>query len=248
MFLPQQAITSHRADLIDLLEKGQSYEKIFVNKNIPSFLKKEILQLADKFQIPLSWVPEIKLQKMSNLPHEGFIGIKTPLTFKDLQDIIDYVYSIAETPCIVLLDGVTDVRNIGAIARTCYATKVHALVLPFHHSAALNHEAIQASAGYLKQMNICRVKNINDAIELLKLNGINVVATGVNTKTKISELNVTQPMAFVMGDEHIGVKKETSAICTHHCTIPIFNEVESYNVSVATGMILYEVMRQRNFL
>ena len=247
MFLPQHSITNRFNDLVELLQKGQTYEKIFVAKNIRFQLKKDLLAAAEKYQIPLSWVPDIKINKMSNLPGDGFVGLKSSLIFKDLQDIIDFNYSQALTPCFILLDGVTDVRNIGAIARTCFATKVQALILPFYHSAALNNEAIQASAGYLKQINLCRVKNINDAIELLKLNGIMVVATGAKSKVKISEINATQPIAFVIGDEHLGVKLETSKLCTHHCTIPIFNDVESYNVSVATGMILYEVMQQRNF-
>ncbi len=163
----------------------------------------------------------------------------------DLQQVIDHVVNNGELPLFIILDGITDVRNIGGIARTAVCCGAQAIIIPDKGVGALNEEAMKSSAGALEKIHICRVKSLMKAVDELHLNGINVLASETTAQKNLDEIDFKEPSAIVMGSEDKGVFPALMKICDERFKIPMKGNFESLNVSVATGMILYEVMRQR---
>jgi 23S rRNA (guanosine2251-2'-O)-methyltransferase len=165
-----------------------------------------------------------------------------------LQDVISFVVENGEVPLFVLLDGVTDIRNIGAIARSAYSFGVHALIIPDKGVGALNEDAILTSAGALEKMAVCRVGSLMKAVDELHLNGIKVFASEMTASKKVFELNFNEPCAIILGGEEHGVYPALMKICDEQFQIPMPGDFESLNVSVANGVILYEAIRQRSII
>ncbi len=177
--------------------------------------------------------------------HQGCIAIAGLVQYLDLQQVIDHVVGTGETPLFVILDGVTDVRNIGAIARTAVCCGAQALIIPDKGVGALNEEAMKASAGALEKIHVCRVNSLMKAVDTLHLNGIKVFASEMTATKKVFELPFTEPCCVIMGSEDKGVFPGLLKICDEVFKIPMAGDFESLNVSVATGMILYEAMKHR---
>jgi 23S rRNA (guanosine2251-2'-O)-methyltransferase len=173
------------------------------------------------------------------------VAFKSAVRYQDLQQVIDWVIEKGEAPLFIILDGVTDVRNIGAIARTAVCCGAHAIIIPDKGVGALNEDAVKTSAGALEQINICRVNSLMKAVDELHLNGIKVFASEMTAKQKLFNLELAEPCAIVMGGEEKGVYPALMKICDETFHIPMANQFESLNVSVAAGMILYESMKQR---
>jgi 23S rRNA (guanosine2251-2'-O)-methyltransferase len=163
----------------------------------------------------------------------------------DLQQVIDHVTSNGETPLFVILDGITDVRNIGAIARSAVCCGAQAIIIPDKGVGALNEEAIKSSAGALEKINICRVNSLMKAVDTLHLNGIKVFATEMTAEKFLYEVDYSEPCCIVMGNEENGVFPALMKICDEKIKIPMAGNFESFNVSVATGIVLYEAMKKR---
>lgn len=226
----------------EAMNSGVGIERIFVRTNLnPSAL----LKLAKENEVPVNKVPEEKLKTFNVDFRSGVIAIRSKIVYQDLQDVISWVVEKGETPLFVLLDGITDIRNIGAIARSAHSCGAHALVIPQKGVGALNEDAITTSAGALELISVCRVKNLSDAIETMRLNGITSFASEMTAEKNVFDADLTVPAAIIMGSEDKGILpmliKESDVIFK----IPMQNNFESLNVSVATGMILYEAMRQR---
>lgn len=220
-------------------------DKILMFKNASGESIKEIRELAKVLNIPLQYVPNEKLNSLTNINHQGVIAFKSGIVYQDLQQVIDWVNEKGETALFVILDGVTDVRNIGAIARSAFCCGSQAIIIPDKGVGALNEDAIKSSAGALEQINICRVNSLMKAVDTLHLNGIKVYASEMTATKKLYELALTEPAAVIMGSEDKGVFPALMKICDEQFKIPMAGSFESLNVSVATGMILYEAMRQR---
>ena len=167
--------------------------------------------------------------------------------YQNLQDVISLVTESGEVPLFLMLDGITDIRNIGGIARTAYCTGVHAIIIPDKGVGALNEDAILTSAGALEQIPICRVNSLMKAVDELHLNGIKVFASEMRAAKSIAEVNFNEPCAIVIGSEDKGIYPALMKICDEKMKIPMAGDFESLNVSVATGIILYEAMKQRLF-
>jgi 23S rRNA (guanosine2251-2'-O)-methyltransferase len=163
----------------------------------------------------------------------------------DLQQVTDHVVSSGDVPLFVILDGITDVRNIGAIARTAVCCGAQAIIIPDKGVGALNEEAMKSSAGALDKINICRVNSLMKTVDELHMNGIKVYASEMTAQKNLHELDFKEPSAIVMGSEERGVFAPLMKICDEQFKIPMAGNFESLNVSVATGIILYEAMRQR---
>jgi 23S rRNA (guanosine2251-2'-O)-methyltransferase len=235
-----------RQPLIEAIRSGRGMDKILLQRNATGESLDEVRQLAREFNIPVQVVPPEKLTSLTRANHQGVIGFGALVAYLDLQQVIDQVVAAGTAPLFVMLDGVTDVRNIGAIARSAVCCGAQALLLPDKGVGALNEEAMKSSAGALELIQICRVNSLLKAVDTLHLNGIKVYISekGANDK-KVFELPLAEPCCIVMGSEDKGVQPYIRKAADEHFTIPMAGNFDSFNVSVAAGIILYEAMKSR---
>ncbi len=238
-------IIAGRNPIIEALRSGQMIDKILLFKNATGEAINEIRLLAKEQNIPVQFVPVEKLNVTTNVQHQGVVAFKASVQYQDLQQVIDWVISNGETPLFLMLDGVTDVRNIGAIARSAVCCGAQAIVIADKGVGALNEEAMKSSAGALEKIQICRVANLLKAAETLRLNGISLCASEMKARKKIYELDLSLPCCFVMGNEEKGIHKSISDVADEQFMIPMSNNFDSFNVSVAAGILLYEALKQR---
>lgn len=228
------------------LREGRALERIYLQMNIGASSAARLLELARQHQVPVNKVPVEKLNTFNLPEHNGCIAQLARVQYQDLQQIIDFVVERGEAPLFLMLDGITDIRNIGGIARSAYAMGVHALIIPQKGVGTLNDDAILTSAGALEQLPVCRVPSLVKAADDLHLNGIRLIATVMNAPQTIAETNLTEPVAIVMGSEEKGIQPTLLKVCDEQCSIPMAGTFDSLNVSVSTGIVLYEVLKQRN--
>jgi len=234
-----------RAAIIKALTEGPQLDRIYMQGNIQGEQVDQIKKLASDNGIPINKVPVEKLNNFNVSNHEGCIAQISKVQYQDLQQVISFVVDKGDTPLFIILDGITDIRNIGAIARSAYSMGVHAIIIPSKGIGALNEDAILTSAGALEQIPVCRVPSLMKAVDDLHLNGIRVFASEMKAEKKIYTCDFSVPSAIVMGGEEHGIYPALMKICDEKFQIPMPGEFESLNVSVATGIILYEAMRQR---
>ena len=227
------------------IESGRRLDRIYVQNNLHGRLVEEIRSLALQHNIPVNKVPIEKLNGFNITDHEGIVAQIAKVQYQDLQEVISFVVEKGEVPLFLLLDGITDIRNIGGIARTAYCCGVHAVIIPEKGVGALNDDAILTSAGALEKISVCRVNSLMKAVDELHLNGIKVFASEMTANKNVFACDFREPCAIVMGSEEKGIYSALMKICDEKFKIPMKGEFESLNVGVATGMILYEVMRQR---
>lgn len=244
-FLSTKQLIVGRQPLVEALEAGEALDKILMARNATGEILAQIKQLARQHQVPIQLVPQEKINGITNTNHQGVLAFRSAVQYFALQDIIDHVNSDGKVPLFLLLDGITDVRNIGAIARSALCCGAHAIVLPQRGVAAINEDAIKASAGALQKMHICRVPELKDAIHTLQLNGIAILGSEMTAEKMLHQTELTAPVAIVMGSEDTGLSKDVAEACNGIFAIPMTGDFESLNVSVAAGMILYEAQRQR---
>lgn len=234
-----------RHPVLEAIDAGKNLEKFFLQNGIEKDFQKKILQLSREKNIPLQFVPIEKLNRLTKGNHQGIVAFLSLIDSYKLEDVLPHIYDRGETPLFLLLDNITDVRNFGAIARTAEGAGVHALVIPEKGSAQINAEAIKASAGALNKINVCREKNLLNAINFLKLNGIQIIATDSTAEKMIFDCDFKIPTAIILGSEGTGILPEILRKVDVIAKIPMSGTMESFNVSVACGMILYEAMKQR---
>jgi 23S rRNA (guanosine2251-2'-O)-methyltransferase len=191
-------------------------------------------------------VPVAKLDGFNAGAHEGVVAMKARVSYINLQDLVSMVFDSGNAPLLLILDGITDIRNIGGIARTAYCMGVDGIIIPDKGVGALNEDAILTSAGALERIPVCRVNSLLKAIDELHLNGILVYGTDMKAPKTADEINWKQPAAIIMGSEEKGIYPALLKACDEKIRIPMKGDFESLNVSVATGMILYEAMKKRN--
>lgn len=234
-----------RQPLIEAMQSGRSIDKILFQQGVSGESIGEIRKLAKELNIPIQQVPAEKLNYMTRANHQGVIAMAGLVTYMDLQQVIDHVVAQGQTALFIMLDGVTDVRNIGAIARTALCCGAQALIIPDKGVGALNEEALKSSAGALEKINICRVGSLMKAVDTLHLNGIQVFASEMTASISLFDSDLTSPCCIVMGSEDKGVLPPLMKICDGNIKIPMTGDFESLNVSVAAAMFLYEAMKQR---
>ncbi len=234
-----------RKPVLEALQQATSIEKIFILRSATGPEINAIKQLAKERNIPMSQVPVEKLNSLTRAQHQGVVAWASLLEYIELQDGISHVVEKGETPLFVLLDGLTDVRNVGAIARTALCCGAHGLILPTSSSASLGEEAIKTSAGALRKILLCRTPSVQQAIDVLRLNGIQVLGTQMKGSIPVYEADFTTPACIVMGAEDTGISKDVIKRADTLIRIPMATSFDSLNVSVAAGMILYEAARQR---
>ena len=232
--------------VIEALREGRPIDKVFVQLNLGGDLLREIRELADRQDIPVSKVPVQKLDRLSRGNHQGVIAMTAPVAYQKLEDLIPFFYEQGITPLILLLDGVTDVRNFGAIARSAEVLGAHAIVIPVKNSAPVSSDAVKTSAGALLRIPVCRTNNWKETLKTLRMNGIRIYAAEGQTSKQIREIDWTQPAALILGAEDKGLSGDSLRNADELVKIPQFGGTESLNVSVACGIILYEAARQRS--
>lgn len=238
-------IISGRQPLIEAMQAGRAIDKILFQRNVSGESIGEIRRLAEKRGIPIQQVPVEKLLSLTRANHQGVVALAALFVYMDLQTVIDQVSSAGQTPLFVLLDGITDVRNIGAIARSAVCCGAQAMVIPDKGIAALNEEALKSSAGALEKINICRVSSLLKAVDTLHLNGILAFASSMQSEKKVFELPLELPCCLMMGSEDKGLQPYLNKAADELFTIPMAGHFDSFNVSVAAGIILYEAMKKR---
>jgi 23S rRNA (guanosine2251-2'-O)-methyltransferase len=230
--------------LQEAIAAGKEFDKVLLQRGLQGTVAQEVKILLQQEQIPYQLVPSEKLDRITSKNHQGIIAFVSPLSYGNLDNIVQELFARGTTPRLLMLDGVTDVRNFGAICRTAECFGVHAVIVPEKGSAQMNEEAIKTSAGALYNIPVCRVKSLSYTINNLRQSGITVVACSEKTRKESYELELTNPLCIIMGSEESGVSAEALKASDYIMRIPMSGKTTSLNVSVAAGIALYEVVRQ----
>jgi 23S rRNA (guanosine2251-2'-O)-methyltransferase len=242
---PSLPLLAGRKPVLEALEQGVTIEKIFLLRSASGPEINSIKLKAREFNVPISQVPVEKLDGLTRVQHQGVVAWSSLLQYVDLQAGISHIVDQGKTPLFLLLDGITDVRNVGAIARSALCCGAQAIILPTSHAASLTEEAIKTSAGALRKILLCRTPSVSQAMDVLRLNGIQILGTQMRGSVPVYEADLTIPSVIVMGAEDTGISKDVLKRADQLIRIPMVADFDSLNVSVAAGMILYEAVRQR---
>jgi 23S rRNA (guanosine2251-2'-O)-methyltransferase len=229
----------------EVLQSGKEIDKLLIQKGIQN---EAIAAIADQYRqlnIPVVQVPEEKLRRITRKNHQGIICFLSSVAFASLDNIISETYAAGQLPLVIALDRVTDVRNVGAIARSADCAGAQALILPERGGARLGGDAFKASAGALSHLPVCRERSLRGALHFLQSNGLQVVACTEKGDTTIYEIDFTAPTVILMGSEEDGISPELLSLVNVKASIPMVGHISSLNVSVAAGICLFEALRQR---
>lgn len=230
--------------LLEALEAGREIDKILLKRGLRSEEVSRITALARERTIPLQIVPEERLTRLTCKQHQGVIAFISEIEYTPLETLIPMLYEAGRSPFVLLLDGLTDVRNFGAIARTAECAGVDALIIPERGSVTVTADAIKTSAGALHRLPVCRVSSIMSAVSLLQASGLKIVAASEKARDVYTETELRLPLGLVLGAEDEGVSEEVLRRADHIVRIPQVGAIGSLNVSVAAGILIYEIVRQ----
>jgi 23S rRNA (guanosine2251-2'-O)-methyltransferase len=231
--------------VLEAFEAGKDIDKILLSKTLNDETAKEISEKARALRVPVQRVPVQKIDRITRKNHQGVLAMMAAVTYYQVEDLVPQLFDEGENPFIVVLDGVTDVRNFGAVARTCECAGVSAIVIPDRESVSVNADAVKTSAGALNYLPVCREHNLVKAVRLLRDSGFKIVGTSDKSQMPYTKGNYTGPVAIVLGAEDKGISPEIMKLCDTQVLIPEFGHINSLNVSVAGGIMIYEVVRQR---
>jgi 23S rRNA (guanosine2251-2'-O)-methyltransferase len=231
--------------VIEAIKSGQEIESLYIQRGLKGDIFHELKALMTEYQLSAQQVPIEKLNRLTPKNHQGVVAFISPISYQKIEDIIPTIYENGEVPLVLVLDGITDVRNLGAIARTAACSGVHAIVVPSKGSAQINPDTIKTSAGALYTIPVCRVESLSKTAKFLQESGLQLVACTEKADNYLYKPDYTAPTAIIMGSEEDGISNDLIRISDHLAKIPMFGEIESLNVSVSAGIILYEAVRQR---
>ena len=234
--------------VLEAIQAGKEIDKILLRRDMTSELSRELFAALNGLEVPVQKVPIEKLNRITMKNHQGVIAFISPVAYQRIEDIIPVIYEAGRLPFIVVLDGVTDVRNFGAIARTCECAGVDAIVVPLRGGSALNGDAVKTSAGALMKIPVCRENNLTTALKFIASSGIKVIAASEKATQNYTEVSMTEPLAIVMGSEDESVSPDNLLLCDQMVRIPLLGTIDSLNVSVAAGVLMYEAVRQRGVI
>ena len=228
----------------EAIEAGKQIEKLYIRKGAEGQLMSELRDLCFRHKVRVQEVPVEKLNRLTRGNHQGVVAQISAIEYVGLADILERVPE-DETPLVVIFDGVTDVRNFGAIARSAECAGAHGLIMPVKNSAPVNAESMKSSAGALSVIPVSRVGSVRNTLRILQSEGMQIVAATEKSNTLLFEADLTKPTALVMGSEDVGISKEVLKMCDLQLAIPIVGSIESLNVSAAAAVMLFETARQR---
>lgn len=229
----------------EALEAGQEIDKIYLRRGIASEEIRIIKNAARRARIPIMEVPAERLNRFTRGAHQGCVAIVAQVSYSRLDMLIPHLYEEGTSPLVVVLDGITDTHNFGAIARSAECAGAHALVIPERGSVSVTADAVNASAGALMRIPVCRVPSIAGAVGYLKESGLAVVVANEKAQQSYYETDLSGPIALVLGNEHEGVSRQVAQLASHEVAIPQRGNIGSLNVSVAGGILLFEIVRQQ---
>lgn len=224
---------------------GKTIEKAYLQSNLRGEHSSELLVLFKKHNVPFQYVPVEKLNSFTRSNHQGVVAMASPIEYADIEAIIPKLFEEAKQPFILILDRITDVRNFGAIARTAECCGVHAIIVPDRGGAPASADAMKTSAGALNRLPVCRLRSLSSAVEYLKESGLQIVACTEKTDDSLYQTKATGPVAVIMGSEEDGISEYLLKLADSRVKIPMMGDIGSLNVSVAAGVICYEIVRQR---
>ena len=233
--------------VIEAVNAGRELNKIMIQKGMQKDLFLELKESLKRKDYPLQFVPQIKLDSITDGNHQGVIAIASPIEYKNFENLTDNWLEQGASPCFLLLDRITDVRNLGAIARSALCQNVDAIVIPSKGSAMVTSDAIKTSAGALNTIPVCKVENLKEALFYLQQSGVKLISCTEKAKQKIYEADLTGSIGILLGSEEDGISNELLRMTDQQVKIPMYGPVSSLNVSVSAGMILYERTRQNLF-
>ena len=233
--------------ILEALSAGRTLDKIFLLRATKNSMTQDINALAREANVPVSMVPVEKLDNITRKNHQGAVAFVSPIDYMPLDNILAGLYEEGKTPLLLVLDRITDVRNFGSIARNAECLGVHAIVVPSHGAAQINGDALKTSAGALNLIPVCREHNLKQTLTFLRESGVQVVACTEKSDASLEAetVDLTGPLAILMGSEEDGISPEYLRLADHKLRIPMAGQISSLNVSVASGIMLYEVLRQR---
>lgn len=231
--------------IIEAIQAGKEIDTLFIQKGLKNELFQELWQLVRVHKVNYKHVPVEKLNRLTRKNHQGVFAFISPISFHKTDSIVQEVFEKGETPLFLILDRITDVRNFGAIVRSAECAGAQTIIVPQKGSAAVNGDALKTSAGALHNIPICREFNLKATIEYLKNSGLQIIGCTEKTENFIYQTDLTIPTAIIMGSEEDGISEEYLKLCDYKVSIPMKGNIGSLNVSVSSGVILYEAVRQR---
>lgn len=231
--------------VIEAINENKDIDKILLQKGAHSEMFRELFQLIRDRNIPFQYVPVERLNRFTGGNHQGVVCFMSSVEYQSIYDIIPTIYEKGEVPFLLFLDKITDVRNMGAIARSAECAGVQAIIVPTKNTAQLNEDAVKTSSGALHKIPICRHDSPREVLTYIKQSGISLIGCTEKAKKMFFEQEMTAPLCLVMGNEGEGISPEILSLCDVNVRIPMLGSVESLNVSVATGILLFEVVKQR---
>ena len=236
--MPKQQVVYGLRPVMEAIESGVQIDKILIQNGLSGNLVGELKAMIREAGLPFQYVPVEKLEKVTRNNHQGVVATVSPVEYQHFMDVVPLLFEQGKTPFILLLDHVTDVRNMGAIVRTAECAGVDAVVVPDHGSAQLNEDAIKTSSGALLRVPICREQNLKTVVNFAKQSGLQVVAATEKGSKNYLDVDFKQPTLLVMGSEETGISNEVMKLCDVRAKLPIRGEVQSLNVGVAAGIFM----------
>ncbi|WP_075590012.1 23S rRNA (guanosine(2251)-2'-O)-methyltransferase RlmB [Labilibacter marinus] len=231
--------------VIEAIRSGKEIEKILVKKGLQGELYEELVETMKEANIAWQTVPIDRINRATRKNHQGVIAFVSAITYQDFENTLIGLFEQGKNPLILVLDGITDIRNMGAIARSAECAGVDAIVIPEKGGAPINADAVKTSAGALHTIPVSRVSNLYKTLEYMQNSGLRLIAATEKASDEYTKVDFTGPTAIVLGAEDKGVSSQVLKICDEGAKIPIVGTIGSLNVSVAAGVMLYEVLRQR---
>ena len=241
----QQDILFGIRPVLEAIEAGRNIERVLIRKGLQSDQLHELLSAIRNSSIPYQFVPVEKLNRITRKNHQGVVAFTSLVTYLPIEEVVTRVFESGKDPLIVILDGITDVRNMGAIARSAEAAGAHALLVPEKGSAQINPDAMKTSAGALSRIPVCRTPDLSRSVGLLKQAGLTLVGASEKSEVVYHQADLHSPLALVMGSEDTGISTSILALCDQVVRIPMMGSIASLNVSAAAAVLLFEVVRQR---
>lgn len=234
-----------RHPVLEALNAGQPVDKVYLQQGTRGEFEKELRQACKLHEVPMTLIPLPKLQRMVRGNHQGVVAQLAAAAYQRVEDVLPQVYERGETPLFLLLDGVTDVRNLGAIARSAEVCGAQTIIIPQKNSAGLTADAVKSSAGALSRIPVCREKSLVNTVEFLQMSGVKVVASDLGADHYLHEVDLSGPLCIVMGAEDEGISTGVGRAADLTFKIPQVGTLNSFNVSVAAGILLFESMKSR---
>jgi 23S rRNA (guanosine2251-2'-O)-methyltransferase len=231
----------------EAIRSGKPIDRVLLKQGFRNEMVPGLFPSLREQNIPFQYVPVEKLNRLTGKNHQGIIAFISELEYAELEKLVPLLFEQGKVPVVTLLDGITDVRNLGAIARSAECAGIDSLVIPAKGSAQINADAIKTSAGALHNIPICRVNSLTEAAKFLHESGLQLIAASEKASDDLYKVDFNQPVAIILGAEDIGINPKLFTMADKVVKVPVYGSIQSLNVSVAASVLFYEVVRQRNF-